>query len=52
MTYIGEIKKSMLLVSKHRNSLFLGQSVKVPGNLLYDSLSKISNSKKIELPIF
>jgi len=52
MTYIGEIKKSMLLVSKHRNSLFLGQSVKVPGNLLYNSLSKISNSKKIELPIF
>ena len=52
MTYISEIKKSMLLVSKHRNSLFLGQSVKVPGNLLYDSLSKISNSKKIELPIF
>ena len=52
MTYISEIKKSMLLVSKHRNSIFLGQSVKVPGNLLYNSLSKISNSKKIELPIF
>ncbi len=52
MTYIGEIKKSMLLVSKYRHSLFLGQSVKVPGNLLYNSLSKISNSKKLELPIF
>ncbi len=52
MTYISEIKKSMLLVSKNRKSLFLGQSVKVPGNLLYNSLSKISNSKKIELPIF
>ena len=52
MTYIGEIKKSMLLVSKNRNSLFLGQSVKIPGNLLYNSLSKISNSKKVELPIF
>ena len=42
----------MLFISKNKNSLFLGQSVNVPGNLLYTSLKKVNASKKIELPIF
>ena len=52
MTYKKEIEKSMLFISKNKNSLFLGQSVNVPGNLLYTSLKKVNASKKIELPIF
>ena len=52
MTYSEEIKKSMKFLGKNKNTLFLGQSVSVPGNLLFDSLNKVNNKKKIELPIF
>ena len=52
MTYKGEIEKAMKMIAKKKNSIFLGQSVKIPGNLLYNSLIKVSNSKKLELPIF
>lgn len=52
MTYKKEIEKSMYFISKKKNSLFLGQSVNVPGNLLYTSLKKVNAAKKIELPIF
>ena len=40
MTYKKEIEKSMQFISKNKYSLFLGQSVNVPGNLLYTSLKK------------
>ena len=52
MTYKGEIEKAMIMLGKRKNAIFLGQSVKIPGNLLYNSLNKVSNSKKLELPIF
>lgn len=52
MTYSGNIQKAMQIISKKRNSIFLGQSVAVPGNLLYKSLLKVPIKKKIELPIF
>jgi pyruvate/2-oxoglutarate/acetoin dehydrogenase E1 component len=52
MSYLKEIKKSMKFLAKNNNSIFLGQSVKVPGNLLYNSLKEINNANKIELPIF
>lgn len=52
MSYKSEITKSMQLISKYDKSIFLGQSVAVPGNLIYQSLSKVPKNKKIELPIF
>ena len=51
-SYFKEIKKSMSLISKRKNSIFLGQSVAVPGNLLFKSLKHINKSKKLELPVF
>ena len=51
-TYFKEIKKSMSFISKRKNSIFLGQSVAVPGNLLFKSLKHINKSKKLELPVF
>ena len=42
----------MSLLAKKRNVIFLGQSVIYPGNLIYKSLDHISNSKKIETPVF
>ena len=30
MTYKGEIEKAMKMIAKKKNSIFLGQSVKIP----------------------
>ena len=37
---------------KKDKSIFVGQSVSYPGNLIYKSLSKVPNSKKFEVPVF
>ena len=34
MTYKKEIIRSMKLISKNKKSIFIGQSVSVPGNLV------------------
>ncbi len=52
MKYSNEIKKSMLMLSKNSKSIFLGQSVAVPGNLLFKSLELVPRRKKLELPVF
>lgn len=52
MNYSSEIKKSMKMLSKNRKTIFLGQSVEVPGNLLFKSLEFVPSSKKLELPVF
>ena len=52
MDYKNEIKKSMHMLSKNPKTIFLGQSVEVPGNLLFKSLENIVIQKKIELPVF
>ena len=50
--YSDEIIKSMKFLSSKKNTIFLGQSVVYPGNLLYKTLKQINKSKKIELPVF
>tara|TARA_B100001113_G_C20992856_1_gene571319 strand:+ start:104 stop:631 length:528 start_codon:yes stop_codon:yes gene_type:complete len=50
--YNYEILKSMKLLEMQKNSIFLGQSVEYPGNLIYKTLAKIKNKKKLELPVF
>lgn len=52
LKYTSEINKSMLRLSRLNKSIFLGQSVLFPGNLLYGSLEKIDRKKIIELPVF
>ncbi len=52
MTYKSEIIKSMRFLGKKKNTIFLGQSVAVPGNLLYGTLKDINKNQKIELPVF
>ena len=51
-SYLSEIKKSMEFLSKNKNTIFIGQAVDVPGNLIYKSLTDIPSGKKIETPIF
>ena len=52
MNYFDEIKRSMKFISGSKKTLFLGQSVSVPGNLIFKTLEGISEQKKIELPVF
>ena len=52
MNYSEEIKKSMRLISKNPKTIFLGQSVEVPGNLLFKSLQLVPRKKKLEMPVF
>ena len=52
MTYKKEIIRSMKLISKNKKSIFIGQSVSVPGNLLFQSLKDVPKNLKLELPIF
>ena len=45
--YSFEIIKSMNFLSKKKDTIFLGQSVIYPGNLLYKTLKQVSKKKKI-----
>ena len=46
MNYNSEIKRSMKMLSTNSKTIFLGQSVEVPGNLLFKSLEYVPSSKK------
>jgi len=52
MTYKTEIIRSMKYLAKFKNTIFLGQSVKYSGNAIFNTLSDIPLSKKIETPVF
>ena len=52
ITYNSEILKSMQLLNQQKNSIFLGQSVEFPGNLVFRTLKDINKKKKLELPVF
>tara|TARA_B100001093_G_scaffold515672_1_gene592497 strand:+ start:350 stop:886 length:537 start_codon:yes stop_codon:yes gene_type:complete len=52
ISYSESIIKSMNLISKKRNSIFIGQSVSYPGNLFYKTLKQITQKKKLEVPVF
>ena len=51
MKYFDELKKAMSLLTKNDKTIFIGQAVKYEGTGLYDTLSHISDHKKIEFPI-
>jgi len=50
--YYKEVEKSMKFLARNKGTIFLGQSVIYSGNLIYKTLTKVKNSKKIELPVF
>ena len=51
MKYFDEIKKSMEYLAKNKDTVFLGQAVKVPGTAMFNTLRDIDKKKKIELPV-
>lgn len=50
--YGDEIIRSMKLLAKNRKTIFLGQSVLYPGNLIYKTTREINDKQKLELPVF
>tara|TARA_B100001057_G_scaffold500829_1_gene618142 strand:+ start:1009 stop:1584 length:576 start_codon:yes stop_codon:yes gene_type:complete len=52
LSYKNEIIRSMNFLKKNKKVIFIGQSVKFSGNAIFNTLAKISDKKKIELPVF
>jgi len=52
MKYFDEINKSMLWLSGQKETIFIGQAVSVPGTAMFNTLKGVSDSQRIELPVF
>ena len=51
MSYLDELIRSMTYLANKKNVIFLGQSVNYSGNAIFNTLSKIKKSKKMEMPV-
>ncbi len=51
-SYKDYLVQAMNDLSSKKNTLFLGQSVNFSGNAIFNTLEKIKDKKKIELPVF
>jgi len=51
MSYFDELKRSMEFLSKNTKTIFIGQSVEVPGTAMFNTLKNIDSKKKLELPV-
>ncbi|MBI5570913.1 MAG: hypothetical protein HY914_13300 [Desulfomonile tiedjei] len=52
LTYASEIRRGIDYLASHEKTVFLGQSVAYPGNVIYGTLAHLAPAKKIELPVF
>lgn len=51
MSYLSEIQEANRFLSEDPRTLFLGQSVKYPGQAIHKTLSLVPMEKRIELPV-
>ena len=51
LKYFKELKRSMEYISRHKNTIFIGQAVQYPGTAMFNTLKDIRKTKKIELPV-
>ena len=51
MKYFEQLQKAMSFLALDTRTIFIGQAVEYEGTGLYDSLSHIDKSKRIELPV-
>ena len=49
--YFEELKRSMDWLADHKDTIFLGQAVSVPGTAMSNTLVDVSHDKKVELPV-
>lgn len=52
MKYADEIKQAMIMLGNHNKTIFIGQSVAYPGNVIYSNMEPVAKEKKLELPVF
>jgi len=52
MKYKDELIRSMEWLGEKDDTIFLGQSVKYSGNAIFNTLSTLNDSMKIETPVF
>ncbi len=46
-----ELTKSMNLLAEDKRVIFVGQGVKYPGHIMYQTLEQIPDDRKIEMPV-
>lgn len=51
MSYFREVTNAMTWLGKQKDTVFLGQSVKYPGNNFYTTLQGVPETKKIEIGV-
>ncbi len=51
LKYKSELLRSMKMLSKKSNTIFLGQSVLYSGNSIFNTLVSVPKNKKIEFPV-
>jgi len=51
MKYFDELKRSMDFLSKHPDTIFIGQAVEYAGTAMTNTLKDVPSSKKLELPV-
>lgn len=51
MKYIDELKNAMSYLAENEKTIFIGQAVRFGGTGLYDTISHIPDTKKIEFPV-
>jgi len=52
MKYKDEIIKAMEWLAEKDDTIFLGQSVSYSGNAIFNTLSTVSEDKRLEMPVF
>ncbi len=52
LSYKEEMIKAMELLAQHPKVIFIGQNVLYSGSTIYETLERIDNNRKIELPVF
>jgi pyruvate/2-oxoglutarate/acetoin dehydrogenase E1 component len=52
MKYIEQITQTMTELAKNDKVIFIGQSVKYPGHVMYHTLKDVPDNQKIEVPVF
>ncbi len=51
MTYLSEIQQAMKMLADDSRTIFLGQSVRYPGQAMHKTLELVPMEKRIEMPV-
>ncbi len=51
MSYKEEVIRSMTMLGQDERTIFLGQSIRYPGHVMFNTLENVPMEKRIELPI-